>query len=199
MQTETEKLQSEISACEICADRFAETATAHKPRPVAWFGGGAKILIAGQAPGLRVHQSGKPFSDPSGDRLRNWLGIAEDIFYDRKRVAILPMAFCFPGYDEKGSDLPPPSVCAATWRKRVMALYPVVPLTVLVGGYAHKWHLSAARNVTETVKAWRENSAAVFPLPHPSWRNSGWINKNPWFEELLVPELRKRVKEVLDG
>ncbi len=110
-------LKREIACCAICAGRFAATVTAHEPRPVVWFDRGARILIAGQAPGMRVHQSGKPFTDPSGDRLRGWLGLSMEEFYDRSRVAIVPMAFCFPGYDAKGSDLPPPKICAQTWRE----------------------------------------------------------------------------------
>ena len=134
-------LTREISACRLCAERFAATETAHEPRPVTWFAPGARILIAGQAPGARVHASGRPFTDPSGDRLRDWLGIDETVFYDRSRIAIVPMAFCFPGYDAKGSDLPPPPLCANTWRERVMNALPGLRLTVVIGGYAQRWHL----------------------------------------------------------
>ncbi|MCB1339597.1 MAG: uracil-DNA glycosylase family protein [Pseudooceanicola sp.] len=190
-------LVDEIRACTLCADRFAATATAHRPRPVVWFRPGARLLIAGQAPGARVHQSGQPFTDPSGDRLRDWLGIGEDIFYDRDRVAVIPMAFCFPGYDAKGSDLPPPSICTATWHARVMAALGAPALTVLVGGHAHRWHLGTRAPVTQTVLDWRAHAPAIFPLPHPSWRNTGWIRKNPWFETDLLPALRARVREVL--
>lgn len=126
-------LVAEISACRLCAARFAATATAHAPRPVPWFAPGARILIAGQAPGMRVHQTGRPFSDASGVRLRQWLGMNEAEFYDRARVAIVPMAFCFPGYDARGADLPPPPICAATWRARVIAALPDLRLTLLVG------------------------------------------------------------------
>ena len=192
-------LTDDISACRLCADRFAATATAHAPRPVVWFRPGARILIAGQAPGARVHAAGKPFFDPSGDRLRDWLGIDADTFYDRDRIAIVPMAFCFPGYDAKGSDLPPPKVCARTWHDRVMAALGDVRLTVLVGGYAHKWHLGAAGGVTETVADWRDHAPRVFPLPHPSWRNTAWLKRNPWFAAEVLPELRTAVKDALDG
>ncbi|MEO0654488.1 MAG: uracil-DNA glycosylase family protein [Pseudomonadota bacterium] len=190
-------LPSEISACRICTDRFAATATAHEPRPVVWFRPGARLLIAGQAPGLRVHNAGRPFFDPSGDRLRDWMGVDEATFYDRDRIAVAPMAFCFPGYDAKGSDLPPPKICAETWHARVMAALSTVQLTLLVGGYAHKWHLGAKTGVTATVAAWRDHAPGVFALPHPSWRNTAWLKKNPWFGAEVLPALRARVAEVL--
>ena len=169
----------------------------HAPRPVPWFRPGARVLIAGQAPGARVHASGRPFTDPSGDRLRDWLGIGEDVFYDLDRVAVVPMAFCFPGYDAHGSDLPPPPVCAQTWHGQVMEAMGPMDLVVLVGGHAHRWHLGSRAPVTATVSAWRDHAPAIFPLPHPSWRNTGWIRKNPWFETDLLPALRARVREVL--
>jgi len=179
------------------------TATAHAPRPVVWFRAGARMLIAGQAPGARVHASGRPFTDPSGDRLRDWLGIDEGTFYDRACVAIVPMAFCFPGYDARGADLPPPARCGATWHARVMAGLGNLPLTVLVGAHAQRWHLGPAAcrgGVTATVARWRDHAPRVFPLPHPSWRNTGWLAKNPWFAAELLPALRARVSEVMaDG
>ncbi|MEL7167416.1 MAG: uracil-DNA glycosylase family protein [Pseudomonadota bacterium] len=190
-------LTDQIAACTLCADRFAATATAHEPRPVVWFRPGARILIAGQAPGARVHDSGRPFTDPSGDRLRAWLGIDEATFYDRHRIAIVPMAFCFPGYDAKGSDLPPPRLCADTWHDAVRAALGDVALTVLVGGYAHRWHLRTRHGVTDTVRAWRAHAPQVFALPHPSWRNTAWLKKHPWFEAEVLPALRTRVQEVL--
>jgi len=192
-------LKSAIEACRLCADRFAATASAHQPRPVVWFDAAPRILIAGQAPGLRVHQSGRPFSDPSGDRLRDWLGLDEAAFYDRARVAIVPMAFCFPGYDAKGSDLPPPPICARTWRQKVVDHLGDVPLVLLVGGYAQKWHLGTTGGVSATVAAWRDHAPEVFALPHPSWRNTGWLKKNAWFQAELLPVLRARVKEVMNG
>ncbi len=193
-------LLQDISRCRLCADRFAKTATKHKPRPVLWVSPDAKaprILIAGQAPGARVHESGRPFTDPSGDRLRAWLGIGDDVFYDRSKVAIAPMAFCFPGYDAKGSDLPPPAICAKTWRLSLIDALDPVPLTLLIGGYAMKWHLGGPSKVTETVMNWQSYAPKVFPLPHPSWRNTAWLKKNPWFETDLLPVLRARVQEVL--
>ena len=191
-------LIEDIQACRLCADRFAQTATAHQPRPVVWFRPGARILIAGQAPGARVHASGKPFTDPSGDRLRDWLGLDKNAFYDRSRVSIVPMAFCFPGYNERKADLPPPPICGRTWHDKVMATLGEVPLTILVGGHAHKYHLGVKTPVTETVSLWRDHAPRVFALPHPSWRNTAWLKKNPWFEAELLPVLQKRVHEVLN-
>ncbi|MEJ8562959.1 uracil-DNA glycosylase family protein [Yoonia sp. GPGPB17] len=190
-------VQEEISACRICANRFAATVSRHEPRPVVWFRSKPRVLIAGQAPGLRVHQSGRPFTDRSGDRLRDWLGLDDTTFYDRSQIAIVPMAFCFPGYDAKGSDLPPPKICGETWHARVMDVLGDPPLTVLVGGYAHHWHLGNRAGVTETVRNWRDHAPRVFPLPHPSWRNTGWLKKNPWFTADLLPQLRAQVKDAL--
>jgi len=196
MPTDFSTLASSIDKCRLCADRFLATATAHTPRPVVWIRPGARILIAGQAPGARVHASGIPFDDPSGDRLRDWMGIDRAAFYDRDRIAILPMAFCFPGYNAKGSDLAPPRICARTWHHRVLAQLTEVKLTLLVGGYAQKWHLATSRSVTDTVKDWRADAPRVFPLPHPSWRNTAWLAANPWFQADLLPELRRAVTEI---
>jgi uracil-DNA glycosylase len=193
-------LETGVVRCRLCTDDFARTATAHAPRPVFWVRPGARVLIAGQAPGARVHASGRPFSDRSGDRLRDWLGIGEDIFYDRDRVAILPMAFCFPGYDAKGADLPPPKRCAATWRAPVLAHLPQVEVMFLVGGHAQRWHLGpevVRGGVTATVQRWRDQAPRIFPLPHPSWRNTGWLKQNPWFAEELLPAARQRLQDVL--
>ena len=204
-------LADRIRACRLCAARFGATATAHPPRPVVWFRPGARMLIAGQAPGLRVHQIGRPFADASGDRLRDWLGLTAAEFYDLDRVAVVPMAFCFPGYDAKDADLPPPPICAATWHGQVMAALPGLRLRVLVGGHALGWHLGA-KGVTATVERWREISAqgapgraisaqgapVTFPLPHPSWRNTGWLKRHPWFEAELLPVLRAEVRRVME-
>ena len=194
-----ETIKTDLAACRICADRFATTATAHEPRPVVWFNGRARILIASQAPGARVHEAMTPFWDRSGDRLRDWLGMDEATFYDRDRVAIVPMAFCFPGYDAAGSDLPPPPVCAKTWRAAILDRLSGLRLTLLIGGYAQRWHLGALAKggVTKTVARWREAGEAVLPLPHPSWRNTAWLNRNPWFEAELLPVLRARVAAAL--
>lgn len=192
-------LHAQITSCTLCADRFATTATAHQPRPVAWLSDKAPILIAGQAPGARVHESGRPFTDASGDRLRDWLGAGEADFYDKTKFAILPMAFCFPGYDAKGSDIPPPKLCAATWRAKALAFMPQIRLTLLVGGYSQQWHLPETKkmSLTARVENWRTYAPDVFPLPHPSWRNTGWLRKNPWFEADLLPELRAHVAVLL--
>jgi len=192
-------LTSRIAGCRLCAARFAATHTAHAPRPVVWFRAKARLLIAGQAPGARVHASGRPFTDPSGDRLRDWLGLDAAAFYDLDKVAIVPMAFCFPGYNANKADLPPPPVCAQTWHGEVMQHLPSVRLTILVGAHAHRWHLGVKAPVSTTVANWRAYAPQVFALPHPSWRNTGWLKKNPWFEAELMPVLRARVSEVLDG
>lgn len=196
--SQVDQLKSHIRACTLCADRFAATTSAHQPRPVVWFRSNARLLIAGQAPGARVHASGQPFTDPSGDRLRDWLGVDEATFYDKERVAIVPMAFCFPGYNERKADLPPPPICGKTWHASVMSALEQVQLTILVGGYAQKFHMGAKGSVTQTVADWRDHAPTRFALPHPSWRNTAWLKKNPWFEAELLPVLRARVKEVLD-
>ena len=187
-------LVTDIRACRICADIL-------EPNPVVRVSHTARILIAGQAPGMRVHKTGLPFNDPSGDRLRNWMGIERETFYDTKRIAIAGMAFCFPGYDENGADIPPPKICAQHWRTRLMAALPPMPLILLVGSYAQTWHLgeAAKSNMTETVRAWRDYSPRHIPLPHPSWRNNGWLKKNPWFEHELLPTLRERVRASLSS
>lgn len=190
-------LEDQISQCRLCADRFAAAHSGHAPRPVVWFGPPPRIVIAGQAPGMKVHLSGRPFTDPSGVRLRDWMGLDEAQFYDRSLVAIVPMAFCFPGYSAKGADLPPPAICARTWREQVMAQLGPAPLTLLVGGHAQAWHLTDKRTVTQRVQGWRDHAPQVFPLPHPSWRNTGWLKENPWFAQELLPALKTRVQKVL--
>jgi uracil-DNA glycosylase len=190
---------TEIAACRICRDapiggeRFR---LPHEPRPVAVLSTTARILIAGQAPGKRVHDTGIPFNDPSGDRLRAWLGVDRSVFYDAAKFAIVPMGFCFPGYDDKGSDLPPRRECAPAWRRKVIDTMPQIRLVLAIGQYAQAWHLGAAasRLMTETVREWRRHlDHGVLPLPHPSWRNTGWLRKNPWFEGEVLPELRRLV------
>ena len=198
-------LLADIAACRICRDApigGPANALPHEPRPVCVASSSAPILIAGQAPGTRVHQSGRPFTDPSGDRLRDWLGVDEAQFYDPAKFAIVPMGFCFPGLDAKGGDLPPRRECAPAWRARVMEHMPQLKLVLVIGQYAHAWHLGKLRqkSLTDTVRNWKsilassETSCSVMPLPHPSWRNSGWIRKNPWFEAELLPELKRIVK-----
>jgi len=202
-----ERLGQEIAACRVCRDRPArgpEDRLPHEPRPVVVMSSRARILIAGQAPGLRVHESGLPFDDASGDRLRQWLGVDRAGFYDRDRFAIVPMGFCFPGYDAAGSDLPPRRECAPLWRKRVLDAMSQIELILVIGQYAQAYHLGAARmrSMTDTVAQWRHylfdgSAPAVLPLPHPSWRNSGWLKRHPWFEAELLPELQKRVKDLI--
>jgi uracil-DNA glycosylase len=201
-------LREEIAGCRICRDtplRGDAYRLPHEPRPVAVISTTARVLIAGQAPGLRVHESGVPFNDPSGDRLRDWLDVDRETFYDRDRFAIVPMGFCFPGYDAKGSDLPPRRECAPQWRERVLAAMPQIELVLAIGQYAQAWHLGGQRreNMTETVRAWQSilfanRPPAVLPLPHPSWRNSGWIKRNPWFERELLPTLRQRINMLVN-
>lgn len=199
-------LRRSVAACRICRDapaRGMEHRLPHEPRPVTIISSKARILIAGQAPGLRVHQSGLPFDDASGDRLRQWLDVDRAAFYDHDRFAILPVGFCFPGYDATGSDLPPRRECAPTWRATVLAAMPQIELVLAIGQYAQAWHLGPARrkSMTETVSAWKQyllinDGVPVLPLPHPSWRNSGWLKRHPWFEAELLPVLRNRVKNL---
>lgn len=199
MTSPLEKLTRQIAECRLCADRFAETETRHAPRPVVRPSETARILIAGQAPGARVHASGIPFDDPSGDRLRDWMGVDRDTFYDQARVAIVPMAFCFPGYDKRGSDLPPPKLCSQTWHGDLLATMPQIELTLLVGQYAQRWHMGGKRksSLTETVRNWREYGPNLLPLPHPSWRNTAWLKRNPWFDDEVLPWLREHVARLV--
>ena len=198
-----ETLIGEIRACRICRDAPDGLALPHEPRPVVQVGETAKLLIAGQAPGTRVHQSGRPFTDPSGDRLRQWLGIGNEVFYDPARVAIVPMGFCFPGQDKRGGDLPPRRECARHWRQELLAKLPAIELVLLIGQYAQAWHLGSLRKatLTETVCNWRETyellNPPVIALPHPSWRNNTWITNNPWFEQDVLPVLRDKVQKLL--
>jgi uracil-DNA glycosylase len=156
-------------------------------------------LICGQAPGNRVHQSGLPFTDPSGDRLRTWMGVDYETFYGDHRLGVAAMAFCFPGTNPKGGDYPPPRRCAELWQPRLLEQLPKVELTLLVGSYAQAWVLGDRRKKTlaETVAAWRDYAPRFLPLPHPSWRNTGWLKRNPWFEEDVLPYLRHRVMDIL--
>ncbi|TDH36354.1 uracil-DNA glycosylase family protein [Pseudohoeflea suaedae] len=208
MDHELEGLLLRIRACRICRDTPAGGAAGrlpHEPRPVCEASSAAPVLIAGQAPGTRVHASGRPFTDPSGDRLRGWLGVDEAAFYDLDKFAIVPMGFCFPGQDAKGGDLPPRRECAPAWRDEVMAKMPQVRLVLAIGAHAQSWHLGSLgkKTLTETVENWREilaateKGVAVLPLPHPSWRNTGWLKRHPFFEAELLPELRRRVHELI--
>ena len=198
-------LAKRIRACRICRDHPRGAPLGHEPRPVLRVSESARICIAGQAPGTRVHASGVPFKDPSGDRLRVWMDIDEATFYDADRIAIVPMGFCFPGLDRRGSDLPPRVECASEWRQLLFANLPRIDLLIVIGAYAQKWHLGDhnRRTLTETVAAWRTIGAEtkvprIVPLPHPSWRNNSWIKQNPWFEADLLPELRRQIARRLD-
>jgi uracil-DNA glycosylase len=190
---ELERLLGEIAACRACAAHLA-----HEPRPVVRVSEKARILIVGQAPGRLVHETGLPWNDPSGDRLREWMGLDRDRFYDMDNVAVAAMGFCFPG-TVNGVDLPPRKECAPLWRPRLLPLLKGVRLTLIVGSYAHRYHAKAlaGANMTETVANWRAFPENELSLPHPSWRNTAWLKKNPWFEEELVPVLRARVKRAL--
>jgi uracil-DNA glycosylase len=156
-----------------------------------------RILICGQAPGRRVHESGLPFDDPSGDRLRTWLGVDRETFYGHPAFGVAAMAFCFPGTNPKGGDYPPPRRCAQLWRTRLLGELPKVELTLLVGSYAQAWALGRTGPMTQTVMRWREAPPSVLPMPHPSWRNTAWLRKNPWFEAEVTPYLRQRVAEII--
>ena len=191
MRTRLDRLLADVRACRLCAEHFKS----HEPRPVLFPSSTAKICIVGQAPGTRVQESGIPFNDRSGDRLRNWLAIDRDAFYDNRRIAFLPMGFCFPGQDAAGGDLPPRRECANAWRQSLLDLMPQIELYLLVGFYAQRWHLAdrVKGSLTDTVTAWREYRPRYIPLPHPSWRNTGWLKKHPWFDEELLPQLRRDV------
>jgi len=168
----------------------------HFPRPVFQINKKAKILIAGQAPGIKVHNSGIAFDDASGDRLRDWMGIDKKIFYDTNTTAILPMAFCYPGKGKTG-DLPPMKICAIKWRDDLLKLMPNIQLTLLIGKYAQDWHLDTKQNLTETVKAWKDYLPQYLPLPHPSPRNNIWLKKNQWFLKDVVPYLKQEVQKAI--
>lgn len=185
-----EALLKRIRGCRVCEPSLPEG-----PRPVVQASESAKLLIVGQAPGRRVHQTGLPFNDPSGDRLRGWLGIDRDVFYDAERIAIVPMGFCYPGTTRAGDAAPRPE-CAPLWRPLLLPRLTRIGLTVAVGRYAIAWHLGARGRVVDTVSRWREYGD-VIPVPHPSPRNIAWFKRNPWFETDLVPELRARVAECL--
>jgi uracil-DNA glycosylase len=185
-----DKLLRDVRACRLCAGHLPLG-----PRPVLRMTSTARLLIIGQAPGTKVHESGIPWNDRSGDRLRQWLAMDRDAFYDESRIAIMPMGFCYPGVDKNGGDRPPRPECAPAWHERLRAHLPDIGLTLLVGSYAQAHYLGARRKatMTETVRAWRDYGPELVPLPHPSWRNTGWLKRNPWFETELIPALRRQV------
>jgi uracil-DNA glycosylase len=201
-------LAKEIRACRVCRDapRYGPPLP-HEPRPVFQASTSARLCIVGQAPGVRAHASGRPYTDPSGVRLRSWLGIGEDIFYDPQIVAVAAMGFCFPGLDANGGDLPPRRECAELWRERLFELLPNLELILLVGQYAQKWRLGAktvAKGLSDTVGRWRDlyrsgDRLRLMPMPHPSWRNNAWLKRNPWFEAELLPVLRTDIARIVRG
>jgi uracil-DNA glycosylase len=186
----------QVRACRVCAAHLPLG-----PRPVLRASSTARLLIVGQAPGTRVHATGIPWNDRSGDRLRDWLGLDRETFYDEARIAIVPMGFCYPGTDAKGGDKPPRPECAPLWHPQVRPLLPRIGLTLLVGQYAQRFYLGRRRQagLTETVAAWRDFLPDFLPLPHPSWRNTAWLKRHPWFEAELVPLLRERVRGLLEA
>ena len=184
-------LLEEVRAC-----RYCEKELPFEPRPVLRATASARLLIVGQAPGTRVHETGIPWNDPSGDRLRQWMAVEREFFYDESRVAIVPMGFCYPGKGASG-DLPPRPECARLWRSRLLQCLPHIELTLAIGRYAQAYHLpNRGQTVTATVQRWREYLPACLPTPHPSPRNQLWLKRNPWFEAQLVPELRNRLHQI---
>lgn len=194
-----------VRSCRICRDApVYPPPLPHEPVPLLQGSASARLCIAGQAPGIRAHERQKTFADPSGDRLRQWLNINYDTFYDPTRIAIIPMGSCFPGFDAKGSDLPPRRECAEHWRSSIFTSLKKIELILTIGQYAQQWHLQTQQkmNVTETVKQWRfflesPQKPRVLPLPHPSWRNNRWLKNNPWFEAELLPVLQMMVADIL--
>ncbi len=197
-ERELDRVLRDARACRVCAADLPLG-----PRPVVRARAAARLLIVGQAPGTRVHETGIPWNDPSGERLRAWLAVDRETFFDQDRIAIMPMGFCYPGRDPRGGDNPPRPECAPLWHPPLLAALPAVELTLLVGLYAQRRYLGAKGganrrgNLTETVRAWADYGPATLPLPHPSWRNTGWLKRNPWFEAELLPELRARVRVLL--
>lgn len=207
-----ETLAKRIRACRECVDQPQGVPLPHAPRPVLQVSSTARLCICGQAPGTRVHASGRPFTDPSGDRLRAWMGVDETVFYDATRVAIIPMGFCFPGLDAKGGDLPPRKECRTLWHDQLFQNLPGLELILVIGQYAQAYHLGPARkaSLTDTVAHWQDylgqtglseppapSGPPVIPLPHPSWRNNAWLKKNTWFERELLPVLRAMVAQLV--
>ena len=188
-----ETLKVEISRCRLCESELPLGAN-----PVMRAKATATILVAGQAPGTKVHETSIPFNDPSGVRLRQWMGVSEEVFYDDSKVAIIPMGFCYPGRGKSG-DLPPRPECSQTWHQRLLANLPDIQLVLAIGQYAQHYHIGdrMQKNLTETVKAWRDYAPKVIPLPHPSPRNNIWLKRNEWFELEVIPYVRERVGELL--
>jgi len=196
-----------IRACRICVDAPRGDPLPHEPRPVFRISSTARLLVASQAPGLRVHKTGLPFNDASGDRLRQWMNVSRELFYDQTRVAIVPMGFCFPGHDPNKGDLPPRRECRAAWHDLLFAKLPQIECILAIGRYAHEYHFARAGRplptglgVDETMRRWREfagEAPKIIALPHPSWRNNGWIKRNPWFDRDVLPALREAVARAI--
>jgi uracil-DNA glycosylase len=199
-----EAMLAAIRACRSCVEAPRGRPLPHEPRPVLRASSTARLAVCSQAPGTKVHASGTPFTDRSGDRLRDWMGVTPAEFYDESRLAIVPMGFCFPGQDEKGADLPPRRECAALWHQKLFAALPQLELVLAVGAYAQNFHLGeqSGKTLQETMLAWRAHLKRkrwprVLPLPHPSWRNNAWLKDNSWFEAELLPALRREVRKLL--
>ena len=191
--TSLDTLLADLRACTICSAHLPLG-----PRPVVQVHPAARLLVVGQAPGRKVHASGVPFDDASGDRLRSWMGVTRETFYDATRIALVPMGFCYPGTGRSG-DLPPRPECAPAWRERLLSHLRELRLTLVICQYAQAWHLPGTASVTDAVQRWREHLPAVIPLPHPSPRNNRWLRQHPWFEAELLPVLRERVSQALAG
>lgn len=191
-----EKALAAARACRHCVDVLPLG-----PRPVLRASATARLLIVGQAPGTRVHETGIPWNDPSGDRLRQWMGVDRETFYDESRIAIIPMGLCYPGRDVRGGDAPPRACCAPLWHHRVVPLLQGLELVLLVGRYAQAYYLGkrAAASLTETVQNWQVYLPDFFPLPHPSFRNTAWLKHNPWFDSEVLPHLRERVRKLMES
>ena len=189
-----DKLLAEVRACRLCAAHLPLG-----PRPVLRAAPSARVLIVGQAPGTKVHESGIPWNDRSGERLRDWMQVTPEVFYDETKIAIMPMGFCYPGVDQRGGDKPPRPECAPAWHDRLLAHLPNIETTLVIGAYAQARYLgeSKQKTMTATVADWRSHAPALWPLPHPSWRNTAWLKKNPWFEEELLPVFRKELARLL--
>ena len=199
-------LSDQIRKCRLCRDApLYLPPLPVEPKPLFQGSRKARLCIAGQAPGLQAHDKGRTFDDPSGNRLRNWLGLDWESFYNPDNLAIIPMGFCFPGYDARGGDLPPRRECAPIWRNRIFATLPDLELILCIGQYAQHWHMQDKGphiNLTETVRSWRNylersEKPRVLPLPHPSWRNNGWLKKNPWFEQEMLPAVKDIVRQLV--
>ncbi len=204
---ELDAIVERIRACRICRDAAPGLRLPHEPRPVLRVSVTARLLIASQAPGVRVHATGLPFNDPSGDRLRQWMGVSRELFYDEARIAIAPMGFCFPGHTAEKGDLPPRKECRETWHDELFSAMPRIECVLAIGRYAQDYHFARAgrplpKDLTQSdiVRRWREfagEAPKIIALPHPSWRNSGWLKRNPWFEAEVLPMLRAEVAAMI--